>query len=44
MEIPDKAPAIYHGHLVTQKFDLGRFLTIKDMGTLSFNGGVKGLG
>ncbi|WP_169337632.1 translocation/assembly module TamB domain-containing protein [Segetibacter koreensis] len=44
MELPDKNPTIYSGHLVTQKFDLGRFLSIKDMGTLSFDGGVKGVG
>lgn len=44
MELPAKSPTIYSGHLVTQKFDLGRFLAIKDMGTLSFNGGIKGVG
>ena len=44
MELPDKSPTIYSGHLVTQKFDLGKFLTIKDMGSLSFDGGVKGVG
>lgn len=44
MELPDKGPAIYNGHLVTQRFDLGRFLSVKDMGTLSFDGGVKGVG
>ncbi len=44
MELPDKGSTIYSGHLVTQKFDLGKFLTIKDMGTISFDGGVKGVG
>ncbi len=44
MELPDKSPTIYHGHLVTQKFDLGKFLTIKDIGVVSFDGGVKGVG
>ena len=44
MQLPDNAPAIYNGHVVTQKFDLGRFLTIKEMGTLSFDGTVKGVG
>lgn len=44
MEISDKSPTIYSGHLATQKFNLGKFLSIKDMGTLSFDGGVKGVG
>ncbi len=44
MELPAKGPAIYNGHLGTDKFNLGKFLQIKDMGTLSFDGGVKGVG
>jgi hypothetical protein len=44
MELPDKTPTIYSGHIVTPNFNLGRFLEIKDMGTLSFEGAVKGVG
>lgn len=44
MELPEKSAAIYDGKLVTQKFDLGKFLQIKNMGTVSFDGGVKGVG
>ncbi len=44
MELPAKSPTIYSGRLVTQKFNLGKFLSIKDMGTLSFDGSVKGVG
>ena len=44
MELPEKGAAIYNGQIVTQKFDLGKFLRIRDMGTLSFDGGVKGVG
>ena len=44
MQLPSNAAPIYDGHLSTAKFDLGRFLQIKDMGTLSFNGNVKGVG
>lgn len=44
MELPDKTAAIYHGHLGTDKFNLGKFLQIKDMGTLSFDGAVTGVG
>lgn len=44
MGFPEKGPSVYSGHVVTQKFDLGRFLLIKDMGSLSFDGTVKGIG
>ncbi len=44
MELSANKPAIYNGHLVTQQFDIGRFLKIKNMGTLSFDGGIKGVG
>lgn len=44
MKLPANAATIYNGHLGTDRFDLGRFLQIKDMGTLSFDGGVKGVG
>ena len=44
MELPAKSPTIYSGRVVTKKFDLGKFLAIKNMGTLSFDGGVKGVG
>lgn len=44
MEIPANEVPIYTGHLGTDKFNLGKFLQIKDMGTLSFDGGVKGVG
>ncbi len=44
MELPDKAPSIYSGHVATQRFDIGRFLRIKNMGTVTFDGTIKGLG
>lgn len=44
MELPANGAPIYDGHLGTDKFNLGKFLQIKDMGTLSFDGGVKGVG
>ncbi|HEX8278119.1 MAG TPA: hypothetical protein VF540_05465, partial [Segetibacter sp.] len=44
MEFPATGPAVYSGRVVTQKFNLGKFLMIKDMGTLSFDGRVKGVG
>jgi hypothetical protein len=44
MDIPANGLSIYKGRLVTQKFNLGKFLRIKDMGSLSFDGSVKGVG
>jgi hypothetical protein len=44
MQFPAKGSPAYSGRIVTSKFDLGRFLSIKDMGTLSFDGTVKGVG
>ena len=44
MEVPATGSSIYNGRLVTQSFNLGKFLGIKDMGTLSFDGSVKGAG
>ncbi len=44
MAFPHSGLSVYNGRLVTQKFDLGRFLRIADMGTLSFDGDVKGVG
>ncbi|MDQ6814342.1 MAG: hypothetical protein M3040_11435 [Bacteroidota bacterium] len=44
MELPANAAPIYNGHLGTDRFNLGKFLQIKDMGTLSFDGGIKGVG
>ena len=44
MELPAKGPAVYNGHLGTDRFNLGKFLEVKDMGTLTFDGGVKGVG
>lgn len=44
MELPNKNPPSYSGRLVTQRFDLGRFLKIQNMGTITFDGGIKGVG
>ncbi|MCW3111649.1 MAG: hypothetical protein JWR18_45 [Segetibacter sp.] len=44
MELPSTGIAVYNGHLGTDKFNLGKFLQIKEMGTLSFDGAVKGVG
>jgi hypothetical protein len=44
MEIPAKGSPVYSGHVVTPKFDLGKFLVIKDMGNVSFDGTIKGTG
>lgn len=44
MELPASGVPIYNGHLGTEKFNLGKFLQVKDIGTLSFDGGIKGRG
>lgn len=44
MTLPHNAPAVYSGHLVTERFNIGKFLRIKDMGTMSFDGSVQGVG
>ena len=44
MELDEHRPSIYYGHLVTQRFDIGRFLKIKNLGTLAFDGSIKGVG
>jgi hypothetical protein len=44
MEFPANGSARYSGRVVTQKFNLGKFLMIKDMGTMSFDGKVHGVG
>lgn len=44
MELPADRPSIYSGHLGTERFNIGKFLRIKDLGTMSFDGAVKGVG
>lgn len=44
MELPAKGSPIYSGHVVTRQFNVGKFLVIKDMGNVSFDGTVKGVG
>lgn len=44
MEFPEKGSPVYSGRLVTRQFDVGKFLVIKDMGKVSFDGTVKGVG
>jgi hypothetical protein len=44
MSLPAKGLPEYKGQLATQRFDVGRFLRIKDLGAVTFNGTVKGVG
>ena len=44
MKIPVKAPPVYSGRILTKQFNVGKFLVIKDMGNVSFNGNIKGVG
>lgn len=44
MSLDSKKPAVYSGRVVTQRFDIGRFLKIKNMGTVAFDGSINGVG
>jgi len=42
MAFPAKAEPVYSGSLQTKQFNLGKFLSIPDIGNVSFNGKVNG--
>jgi hypothetical protein len=44
MQLPSNGPAIYSGNLLTNDFQLGRFLEDSSLGKISFNGKVHGTG
>ena len=44
IEFPQKAAPVYSARLITRQFDIGRFLVVKDLGTMTFNGSIKGVG
>ena len=44
MQLPVGRPAIYSGNLLTNDFQLGRFLEDSSLGKISFNGKVQGTG
>ena len=44
MQLPLGRPAIYSGNLLTNDFQLGRFLEDSSLGKISFNGKVQGSG
>ncbi|MCO5239173.1 MAG: translocation/assembly module TamB [Chitinophagaceae bacterium] len=44
MKLPVKDKVTYSGKISTNKFDLGTFLDVDDLGTVAFNGKIKGSG
>ncbi|MEP6615254.1 MAG: translocation/assembly module TamB domain-containing protein [Ginsengibacter sp.] len=44
MKFPDKGSPVYSGHVVTDDFQLGRFIDNSQLGKISFNGKVSGTG
>lgn len=44
MNIPAKGQPTYNGAINTQRFNLGKFLDIKDLGYVSMNGRINGAG
>jgi hypothetical protein len=44
MQFPVNRPAVYSGNLLTNDFQLGRFLEDSSLGKISFNGKVQGTG
>lgn len=44
MKFPPKGLSIYSGKVNTSNFDLGKFTGVQQLGTVSFNGNVKGKG
>ena len=44
MQLPTDRPAVYSGNLLTNDFQLGRFLEDSSLGKISFNGKVQGRG
>ena len=44
MQLPDNRPATYSGSMLTNDFQLGKFLDDSTLGKISFNGKVQGTG
>jgi hypothetical protein len=44
MKLPAGGVPSYSGKVVTKQFNVGKFLAIKDMGNVTFDGNVKGVG
>ncbi len=42
MQLPNKGEPRYNGKIVTQQFDLGKFINTSSIGQVSFNGSVSG--
>jgi hypothetical protein len=44
MKLPADGPALYSGKIITNQFNLGGFLNNSQIGTISLNGKINGLG
>jgi hypothetical protein len=44
MQLPVNGLPAYTGKIITKQFNVGKFLVIKDMGNVAFNGNIKGVG
>ena len=44
MELPINGSPIYTCKLITKQFNMGKFLAVKNMSTVSFDGNIKGVG
>lgn len=44
MELPENSSPIYTGRIITKQFNVGKFLAVKNMSTVSFDGNIKGVG
>ena len=44
MELPKNSSPIYSGRVITRQFNIGKFLAVKDVGTVSFDVNIKGVG
>ena len=44
MKIPKTGSPVYSGKIVTRQFNIGKFLVVKNMGNVTFNGSIKGVG
>ncbi|MDB5193621.1 MAG: hypothetical protein JWQ96_3184, partial [Segetibacter sp.] len=44
LAFPENASTSYEGTFVTPRFNVGKFLVVKNLGDISFNGKIKGVG
>ncbi len=44
MELPKNSIPIYEGRVITKQFNIGKFLAVKNMGTVAFDGNIQGVG